>query len=166
VEEGRFSEDGLRLNQSHRMHHSIAEWTDQKMVPVQPPAKTENAPTSHLGAFLPGTAIVLTPKDGGPPVPHDVNLGCFACFHGQEYHAGNRYALPHRRLHAYANVADLRFLPISRAESLWVLAAALDRKGPNTFDAAYMDVLKMRALEHLDVYEAAPVKDAAAGGSK
>ena len=67
-------------------------------------------------------------------------------------------------MHAYANVADLRFLPISRAESLWVLAAALDRKGPNTFDAAYMDVLKMRALEHLDVYEAAPVEDAAAGG--
>ena len=46
-------------------------------------------------------------------------------------------------------MSDLRFLPISRAESLRVLAAAIKAK----FDKQYMDVLKMRALECLDVYE-------------
>jgi hypothetical protein len=78
-----------------------------------------------------------------------VPLGCFVCFGGDEIHGGNRYQRFHRRLHVYANVLDLRFLPISRAESLWVLAAASRAK----FDKDYMDVLKMRALECLDVYE-------------
>ena len=156
VEDGRFSVDGLKLKQNHYMWHTIQQWKDATMVAVRPPARTELAPISFLGAFLPDTSIILTPKGGGKLRSHDIDLGCFACFHGQEIHAGSRYTRPHRRLHAYANVADLRFLPISRAESLWILAAACDRTGTYTFDASYMDVLKMRALESLDVYEFGP----------
>ncbi len=44
---------------------------------------------------------------------------------------------------------DLRFLPISRAESLWFLAAASRAK----FDKDYIQELRMRALECLDVYD-------------
>ena len=57
----------------------------------------------------------------------------------------------HRRLHFYAHVKDLRFLPISRFESAFIICAAMKRE--NGFDEHYMEVLKMRALEALEVYE-------------
>jgi hypothetical protein len=48
-------------------------------------------------------------------------------------------------------VHDLRFLPISRFESAFIICAAMERE--NGFDEHYMEVLKMRALEALEVYE-------------
>ena len=48
---------------------------------------------------------------------------------------------------------DLRFLPITRTENLWTICAAMERTGDQKFDERYMDVLKVRALESLDVYE-------------
>ena len=53
--------------------------------------------------------------------------------------------------HFYAHVNDLRFLPISRFESAFIICAAMRRE--NGFDEHYMEVLKMRALEALEVYE-------------
>jgi hypothetical protein len=49
-------------------------------------------------------------------------------------------------------VKDLRFLPISRFESAFIVCAAMSRKGKG-FCEGYMEVLKMRALEALEVYE-------------
>ena len=69
----------------------------------------------------------------------------------QEPHGGDRYLKPHRRLHAYAPVRDLRFLPISRVESAFIVCAAMSRA--DSFDDQYMEVLKMRVLEALEVYE-------------
>ena len=68
----------------------------------------------------------------------------------QEPHGGHHYPVPHRRLHVYAHVADLRYLPSSRMESAFVLCAAMSRE--ESFDADYMTVLRLRALEELEVY--------------
>lgn len=71
----------------------------------------------------------------------------------KEPHGGDENKKILRRLHAYAHVADLRFLPISTAENLWVLCAAMERTGDDTFDEEYLNVLRIRALECLEVYE-------------
>jgi hypothetical protein len=151
VEKGRFNEDGSRLKQDHLMWHTIEEWENagRNKEPVHWPEKANHGPWSFLSAALPGTSILLTSKTTGKIEEVEVPLGCFAAFGGHEIHGGNRYKRFHRRLHVYANVLDLRFLPISRAESLWVLAAASKAK----FNNDYMEVLKIRALEALDVYE-------------
>jgi hypothetical protein len=151
VEKGRFNKDGSSLKQDHIMWHNIQDWEAagkaSEQVPV--PADAALGPLSFLSAALPGTSILLTSKTTGNVEEVEVPLGCFVGFGGHEIHGGNRYKRFHRRLHVYANVLDLRFLPISRAESLWVLAAASKAK----FNKEYMDVLRMRALECLDVYE-------------
>ena len=69
----------------------------------------------------------------------------------QEPHGGHRYPKPHRRLHAYAHTGDLHYLPSSRVESAFNLCAAMSRA--NSFDDNYMAVLRLRALEALEVYE-------------
>lgn len=71
----------------------------------------------------------------------------------KEDHGGDGSDKFNRRLHAYANVADLRFLPISKGENLWVICAAMDRTGDDTFDETYLNILRIRALECLEVYE-------------
>jgi hypothetical protein len=48
-------------------------------------------------------------------------------------------------------VKNLGFLPISRFDSAFIICAAMRRE--NGFDEPYMEVLKMRALEALEVYE-------------
>jgi hypothetical protein len=48
---------------------------------------------------------------------------------------------------------DLRYLPNSRVENYWVSCASMQRSNAEGFDDNYMDVLRMRALEGLDVYE-------------
>ena len=154
VEKGRFSENGLTLNKDHIMWNTMDQWREclANFETVPPPIRTEEGPMSFLGSFLPRTSILLRRKDHpdhklqSTPIP----LGCFACFSGQEYHAGDAYSHFNRRLHIYANVKNLRFMPISRAESLWYLAAA---SGSSQFNDKYMDALKMRALETLDVYD-------------
>ena len=151
VETGRFNEDGSGLKQDHLMWHTIQEWENagKEIQQVHLPKEAHLGPLSFLSAALPGTSILLTSKTTGLIQEVEVPLGCFVAFGGHEKHGGNRYRRFHRRLHVYANVLDLRFLPISRAESLWVLAAASQAK----FDNNYMDVLRMRGLECLDVYE-------------
>ena len=151
VENGRFNEDGFRLRQDHPIWHTLEQWnrSQENQLNVSPPADATLGPLSFLSSSLPGTSILLKSKRTGLIEEVEVPLGCFVCFSGHEIHGGNRYLKPHRRLHIYANVRDLRFLPISRAEHLWTLAAAAQ----DSFDEDYMQVLKMRALESLDVYE-------------
>ena len=86
-----------------------------------------------------------------------------AGFKGYTKHAGGDYDKAHRRPHAYANVKDLRYLPISRPESLWALLAAQDRSDSEPigvpFDSNYKAVLGIRALGHLEVYEFEELKE-------
>ncbi len=69
----------------------------------------------------------------------------------QEPHGGHHYPKPHRRLHVYAHVEDLRYLPSSRVESAFTLCAAMSRT--ESFDENYMKVLRFRALDALEVYD-------------
>ena len=86
-----------------------------------------------------------------------IKTGRGCAFKGRTKHAGGKYGVAHRRPHVYANVKDLRYLPVSRPESLWALLAAQDRadtQGIGTpFISGYKAVLGVRALGHLDVYE-------------
>ena len=79
----------------------------------------------------------------------------FANLHvAQVPHGGHLYRKPHRRLHAYAHVQELHYLPSSRVESLFVLCAAMSRANSSkSFDDNYMAVLRLRALEALEVYD-------------
>jgi hypothetical protein len=153
VEKGRFSDDGLTLKQDHTMWNTMDQWREchanLETVPLL--TRTEEGPMSFMVSHLPGTKILLRRKDDPDHKLQStqIPLGCLGCFSGQEFHAGDAYEDFNRRLHIYANVKNLRFLPISRAESLWYLAAA----SSNRFNEKYMDVLKMRALETLDVYD-------------
>lgn len=117
-------------------------------------------PVSYLVATQPGTVLLVAPR-GRPratPVRTPITLGCCNAFGGQTPHGGGDYGKAHRRPHVYANVEDLRYLPISRPESLWAIRAVTN--GPQTasaigapFGKEYLAVLQVRAMGHLKVYE-------------
>ena len=109
---------------------------------------------------MPGAAIYIAPQ-GQPTAPAirtPITLGCSEAFRGQTKHGGGDYAQAHRRPHVYAHVEDLRYLPISRADSLWAILAM--HNGPQNessigkpFGPEYLAVLRIRAMGHLEVYE-------------
>ena len=74
---------------------------------------------------MPGAAIYIAPQGQptAPAVRTHITLGCSEAFRGQTKHGGGDYAQAHRRPHVYAHVEDLRYLPISRADSLWAIRA-------------------------------------------
>jgi hypothetical protein len=119
-----------------------------------------DGPTSYLVATVPGTVLLVAPQGqpGATPVRTPITLGCCNAFGGHTPHGGGDYGKAHRRPHMYANVEDLRYLPISRPESLWAIRAVTN--GPQTepgigepFEKEYLAVLQVRAMGHLEVYE-------------
>ncbi len=153
-------DDFTRLNQEHRTWATLDEWitASQNLVPVPTPSDSES-PSSFLIATLEDTVICIAPK-GKPDAKIEktpIGVGRACGFKGYKKHAGGDYNKAHRRPHAYSNVKDLRYLPISRPESLWALLAAQDRSDSERigvpFDANYKAVLGIRALGHLEVYE-------------
>jgi hypothetical protein len=153
-------DDFTRLNQEHKTWATLDEWitAGQNVVPVPPPSGSES-PSSFLIAVLEDTVICIAPP-GKPDAEIEkttICVGRAAGFKGYTKHAGGDYDKAHRRPHAYANVKDLRYLPICRPESLWALQAAQDRSDSEPigvpFDSNYKAVLGIRALGHLEVYE-------------
>jgi hypothetical protein len=86
VEHGRFV-DCYHLNQEHHRWSTVEEWEEagRHMEAVHPPVQTELGPISFLGAFLPNTRILITPKgqQSRGSVPTAIGLGRFAAFSGQ-----------------------------------------------------------------------------------
>jgi hypothetical protein len=163
VEKGRFRrDDPTRLNQEHPTWQTTTEWEAAGCNLEDVPAAGPGDPKSFL-ISVDGFTVICVPPIGAPDaavVEHRVPAGRGCGFKGRTKHAGGKYAIAHRRPHVYANVSDLRFLPVSRPESLWALVAANDRPATggigSPFDPDYMQVLGVRALGHLDVYEFDP----------
>jgi hypothetical protein len=161
VEKGVYRDDDFtKLNQEHKTWASLPEWIEacENLVAVPPPSGSQS-PSSFLIATLEDTVICIPPH-GKPDAEIEKAKICVgrACgFKGYTKHAGGHNKKANRRPHAYSNVKDLRYLPISRPESLWALLAAQDRSDSDAigvpFDANYKAVLGIRALGHLEVYE-------------
>jgi hypothetical protein len=87
VQKGLFS-GADRFNMEHKQWSSADEWREaaKEMDDVSPPTRTESGPMSFLGAFMPKTAIMITPKGqkvGSGCVSTPLKLGCFIAFGGQ-----------------------------------------------------------------------------------
>jgi hypothetical protein len=119
-----------------------------------------DGPTSYLVATLPGTVLLVAPQ-GQPsatPVRTPITLGCCNAIGGQTPYGGGNDEKAHRHPRVYANVEDLRYLPISRPESLWAIRAVTN--GPQTepgigepFEKEYLAVLQVRAMGHLKLHD-------------
>ena len=76
-----------RFNMEHTQWSSAEEWKQagKNMKDVPPPTRTELGPMSFLGAFMPKTAIMITPKGrcGSGCVSTPMKLGGFLSFGGQ-----------------------------------------------------------------------------------
>jgi hypothetical protein len=76
-----------RFNMEHKQWSTAEEWKEagKHMEDVPTPLRTEQGPMSFLGAFMPKTSIMITPKDGSSSccVSTPIKLGCFVGFGGQ-----------------------------------------------------------------------------------
>ena len=151
--------DPTRLNQENPTWSTAQEFLALEFEDIHK-APSSLEPKSYLITTLPGATLWLAPR-GKPLDPVEempLKTGSGKGFTGRTEHAGGKYGKAHRRPHLYAHVQDLRYLPISRPEYLWVLRAASERIpsemgiGP-CFDKQYMDILGIRALNVLEVYE-------------